>query len=758
MADRIKGITIVLGGDTTGLNKALSGTNKEIRNTQTQLRDVERLLKLDPTNTTLLEQKQRLLADAVGETKSKLDTLKTAEKQVQEQFKKGEVSQQQYDALQREIISTKNELGKLENAAKDTNIQIYNIDPSKITYVRTSAKEAREALKRIDAQPVRDVESAAKNAGDALENAGKQASNFGDYLKAEAIIEGAKGIVGAVSNAVEETQEFRKAIGTLETSSAAAGYDPDAMNEILYQAYWALGDTQTAATTTANLQAIGLSQKDLNDMLALSVGAWAKYGDSIPIDGLAESINETVKAGQVTGAFADVLNWGSKEGETFGVTLKANTEANKEWNEAVQNAETAEDFFNLALQDASTEAERANIIMQAMADQGLKDIGDAWYQNNKDIVNANDAQLDYAYTMSEVGERVSPVMTSIKEGGNELLQTMLDVTNGVDYNALADMITRVFDAISNIILFLVGHKEETLAIISGIAAGLIALKLSAFISDLTSVATGVTTAAETFPKLSSAIGLLTNPIFLISAAVVALVVLIATKGDEIQAILQKVDDFLQGIFLTDWTKIFGPGLGDALNAFFANVKNIWNAVKQIFDGVIDFIRGVFTGDWERAWNGVKSIFSGIFNGLTAIVKAPINGIIGLLNGAIGGINGLIGGLNKISFSLPSWVPGVGGKSFGINIPYMGKIPYLAKGGILSQGSAVVGEAGPELLTMMGSRAMVQPLTSQQKTTNVGGINMYIYGAPGQDINELADIVEARMETKYQQKAAVYRHA
>ena len=94
MADRIKGITIVLGGDTTGLNKALSGTNKEIKNTQAQLRDVERLLKLDPTNTTLLEQKQRLLAEAVGETKSKLDTLKTAEKQVQDQFKKGEVSQQ----------------------------------------------------------------------------------------------------------------------------------------------------------------------------------------------------------------------------------------------------------------------------------------------------------------------------------------------------------------------------------------------------------------------------------------------------------------------------------------------------------------------------------------------------------------------------------------------------------------------------------------------------------------------------------------
>lgn len=117
MADRVKGITVEIGGDVTGLNKALAGTNKEIKSTQSQLKDVEKLLKLDPTNTTLLEQKQRLLADAVGETKSKLDTLKTAEKQVQEQFQKGEATQQQYDALQREIAATEQSLKSLESQA-----------------------------------------------------------------------------------------------------------------------------------------------------------------------------------------------------------------------------------------------------------------------------------------------------------------------------------------------------------------------------------------------------------------------------------------------------------------------------------------------------------------------------------------------------------------------------------------------------------------------------------------------------------------
>ena len=96
MADRIKGIVVEIGGDTTGLSKALSGVNREIGSTQSQLRDVERLLKLDPTNTQLLEQKQRLLASAISQTKEKLDTLKTAEKQVQEQFERGEVSREQY--------------------------------------------------------------------------------------------------------------------------------------------------------------------------------------------------------------------------------------------------------------------------------------------------------------------------------------------------------------------------------------------------------------------------------------------------------------------------------------------------------------------------------------------------------------------------------------------------------------------------------------------------------------------------------------
>ena len=106
MASRIQGITVEIGGDTTKLSSALSGVNKEIKNTQSQLKDVEKLLKLDPTNTELLAQKQRLLGDAIKETKEKLDTLKTSASQANEQLQKGDITQEQYDGLQREIQET----------------------------------------------------------------------------------------------------------------------------------------------------------------------------------------------------------------------------------------------------------------------------------------------------------------------------------------------------------------------------------------------------------------------------------------------------------------------------------------------------------------------------------------------------------------------------------------------------------------------------------------------------------------------------
>lgn len=220
-----------------------------------------------------------------------------------------------------------------------------------------------------------------------------------------------------------------------------------------------------------------------------------------------------------------------------------------------------------------------------------------------------------------------------------------------------------------------------------------------------------------------------NPIVLVIAAVAALVAgliylwntnenfknAIISGWTYIQNLFASIDEFITGIFQTDWTNSFGL-IGNVLNAFMANCENYYNAIKQIFSGVIDFVKGVFTGDWELALNGIKNIFSGIFNSFLAIAKAPLNGVIGLLNIVIDGLNFLIEGLNKVSFDVPDWVPEIGGKKIGINIKKIGKIPYLANGGTLLNGAAIVAEAGPELLLQQNNQTKVIPLNSNSRNT------------------------------------------
>lgn len=127
MASNIRGITVEIGGDTGPLDKALKGVNQTTRDLQSELRQVEKALKLDPGNTVLLEQKQKLLADSVQNAKTKLDSLKETQRQVAAQFAKGDIGEEQYRAFQREVIKTEQELKKLEKQAKSSNVELSKI-------------------------------------------------------------------------------------------------------------------------------------------------------------------------------------------------------------------------------------------------------------------------------------------------------------------------------------------------------------------------------------------------------------------------------------------------------------------------------------------------------------------------------------------------------------------------------------------------------------------------------------------------------
>lgn len=730
MADRVKGITVEIGGDTTGLSKALSGVNKEISNTQKQLKDVERLLKLDPGNTELLRQKYDLLNKSIDSTEEKLDALKTAEKQVQAQFQRGEIGEEQYNALKREIIATETSLRDLKSEARKT----------------------ENAIKGIDEKPIEEVASAADKAENALQDAGKEASNFGDYLKAGTIVEGSKSIIDSLKGMAEETKEYRKIMASLDISSERAGYSAEQTAESYKTLYGVLGDDQTAATTTANLQAIGLEQGKLTELINGTIGAWATYGDSIPIDGLAESINETIKAGQVTGTFADVLNWASLEGETFGVKLKANTKANEEWNKAVQDASTAEDYFNLALQDAGDSTERANLVMQLFSSQGLTDAGEAWQENNQALVDNNQANADFQQSMAELSETIMPIVTDITEATTKIVNFILD------------------------------NKEGVVTALVAIGGALAVFNIQSLISGFQTFFGVIKTGQEVMAAFNAVMN--ANPIILIIFAVGALVsafIYLWNTSEGFRNFWIGLWESIKEFFISAWNAIVG--------FFTETIPNAWNQVVDLFNravewwnnlwqGIGDFFSDIWNGIcsfftetipnawnwlksqfdkigqwWSNLWQGISDTFAGIWNGLVDIAKAPINGIIGLINGAIRGINWIIDGINSLSFDLPDWL---GGAHIGFNIGKIGEIPYLAKGGILSKGSAVVGEAGPELLTMLGNRAMVQPLTNNNtSTTNLGGVNINIYSSPGQDTHELADIIMERMQTVYQMKGAVW---
>ena len=146
-----------------------------------------------------------------------------------------------------------------------------------------------------------------------------------------------------------------------------------------------LGDTQTAATATANLQALGLSQDSLTQLTNAAIGAWATYGDSIPIDQLAESINLGAQQSEISSALADAIEW------------------------AGGNV----DEFKARLEEANSTEERANIIAQELANQGLAQAGEAWRQNNQDIVAVNEAQAELDKAMGELGELLAPLAAKV---------------------------------------------------------------------------------------------------------------------------------------------------------------------------------------------------------------------------------------------------------------------------------------------------------------------------------------------------------
>lgn len=469
-------------------------------------------------------------------------TLESEMKKVTSAFDENDNSQEKLSA-QAEILSKQMDLQKkrvemLEKGVKDATTQFGDAD-SRTQKWKQALYEAQTQMNNSK-KAADDLGNNVEDAAQAMQEASDDAFSFGDALKAnltaDVIIDGVKGIADAIGGLAEETAEYRKIMASLETSSQDAGYTAEETARSYEKLFGVLGDDQSSATTVANLQAIGLEQEKLTEITDGAIGAWAKYGDSIPIDGLAESVNETIKSKEVTGVFADVLNWAAEEGETFGVALKEGTEANEDWNEAVSEATTAEDYFNLALQDCSDTTEAANKVLELFEKKGLTKVGKAWQENNEDLIDANKNTLKYKDNMAELAERLAPVTDSIQDGINGIFEKSLELSEDVDFSDVGDAIEDGFDyliddvvpAVFDFVDFVVDNKDTVIGAITGAGTALVSIKAAEIIGGIYTATKDVVTqiqAAKTAQELwnismsSNAFGIAVTAIGLVVGAV-----------------------------------------------------------------------------------------------------------------------------------------------------------------------------------------------------------------------------------------------
>lgn len=392
MAVRTITTSIKLDGEAE-FKKQMSSVNNELKNLKSDMALVNSEFKGQANTTEALTEKSKLLNKQVEQQKEKVSALERALQEASEAYGEND----------RRTDSYKQQLNNAKVALNNMNDELNQNEK----YLDEAKESADQCARSIDGfgREVKQADKELANMDSELGGVGGGLGDFADKLgglkgiiAGGAIVGGLGAIKDSVLGVVDSTEEYRKVMGTLEVSSQNAGYTTDQTTETYRRLHAVLGDTQTAATATANLQAIGLSQEDLMVVTDAAIGAWAQYGDSIPIDGLSEAINETVKVGQVTGTFADVLNW----------------------------AGVSEDDFNTKLQECSSESERANLVMQELARQGLAKSGQGWRENNQDIVEMNEATAELDEAMGRLGEILAPLAADFMNFAADSLTFVID--------------------------------------------------------------------------------------------------------------------------------------------------------------------------------------------------------------------------------------------------------------------------------------------------------------------------------------------
>lgn len=516
------------------------------------------------------------------------------------------------------------------------------------------------------------------------------------------------------SNTHLPLQTVGEAIGEVNTQFGFMDKQLEDSTNYLLQ-YAEINDTdvsQSAISARQAIEAYGLKYTDLNSVLDVTTKTAQDTGQSVD-DLMQKAIDGAPQIKQLGLSFGEGVTLMGKfeqSGVDSGAALSSLSKATAAYAKDGKTLSQGLGELQDKIKNAGSETEAINAAAEIFGTKGGPRMADAIRRGALDLGDLAKAADSSGGT---VGKTFDATLDPIDQANQAMNNAKLALA-GVGESVQVSLLPFFQAAISALKSFktwwdsLSQGTKNWIMIIAGIAAavGPALVILGTLMGSVTKIYQGVKSLNTIFGILKAT--MLANPYVLAIAAIALLVAAFVLAYQKVKWFRDGVNAFVGGIkdiFVQGFNFISGF-LGGVFGGIEQNFNNFLEAGKRIFNGLIDFVTGVFSGDWEKAWKGVTEIFGGIFDGIAAFAKAPINGMIGLINGFIGGLDNI---------KIPKWVPGVGGKSFSI-----GKIPYLATGGHLINGQAIVGEAGPELLTTSNGKTTVTPLSDEEKKKGVGG--------------------------------------
>jgi len=643
VASRIQGITVEIGGDTTKLSTALSKVNKEIKDTQSQLKDVNKLLKLDPGNTELMAQKQKLLTQAIGETKEKLEALKTAQQQAAEALAKGEISASQYDALQREIVETEKALEELEKQADQSAVALQKISATgeKLKSIGSNIESVGQKFLPVTATVTALGTMAIKTAADFDSAMSKVAAVSGatgedlDRLREKAREMGAKTKFSA-SEAAEamnymamagwKTGDMLNGIEGIMNLAAASGEDLATTSDIVTDALTALGMTAADSGHFADILAAASSNANTNVAM---MGETFKY--CAPVAGAlgysaedtAEAIglmaNAGVKSSQAGTAMRTMLT--SLQGEvtftgaSFGELTVQTTNADgsmRSLGDILTDCRTA--FSQMS---ESERAANAEAIVGKNAMSGFLAIMNAAPADieklNSAITNCDGTAESMAATMQDnlVGQ-----LTILKSQLEELaisfgeilmpairqivtwIQGFVDKLNGMDEGTKKMVVTiALLAAAIGPVLIVIGKVVGAVGTIMTVVPQIVAA-----VSGVIAFVTG--TLIPAIGAVVAAIGIV--PIAIV--AVIAIIILLWNKCEWFRDAVAVVWEAIKTAVVTVWNAI-GAFLTNLWNGIISVGQNLWNGMAAFF---------------SKLWAGIKNVFNTVLEVISTLITAKFN--------------------------------------------------------------------------------------------------------------------------------------